>query len=192
MSLSRVAAAFGLMTAMSFGSSAFAADTYNLDPAHSNAIFRIKHLNSSWFYGRFDDVQGTLVLDDADMSKWSINITVKTDSVDTHNEKRDTHLKSPDFFNAAQFPTLTFKSKKITAKANNIYTVTGDLTLHGVTKEVTTDFERLGPGKDPWGGTRSGAEAVLTIKRSDSGISFMPDGLSDEVRLIVSVEGVKQ
>ena len=192
MSLSRVAAAFGLMTAMSFGSSAFAADTYNLDPAHSNAIFRIKHLNSSWFYGRFDDVQGTLVLDDADMSKWSINITVKTDSVDTHNEKRDTHLKSPDFFNAAQYPTMTFKSKTIAVKSAGVWTVTGDLTMHGTTKTVTVDLERVGTGKDPWGGTRTGAETTFTLKRSEYGVSGLPDGLGDEVRVIVSVEAIKK
>lgn len=192
MSLNRGLAALSLLGALAWSSASFAADTYNVDVAHSSAIFRIKHLSASWFYGRLNDIAGTVVFDDADPTKTAIDITIKADSVDTNNEKRDTHLKSPDFFDAAQFPTMTFKSKKVVAKSGNTLTATGDLTMHGVTKEISFDFERTGTGKDPWGGTRSGAEAIINIKRSDFGIGKQPDGLGDEVRLIISLEGVKK
>lgn len=178
--------------ALFFSSSAFAADTWSVDPAHSTAIFRIKHFGASWQYGRFNDLAGTLVLDDADPTRSTLELTIKTGSVDTNNTKRDDHLKSPDFFDAAQYPTMTFKSKKIAVKSANLWAVTGDLTMHGVTREVTVDLERSGTGKDPWGGTRTGAETTFTIKRSDFGVSFMPDGLGDDVRIIVSVEAVKK
>ncbi len=192
MSLPRVFAPLALLGALVWSPGSIAADTYNVDVAHSSAIFRIKHLEASWFYGRFNDIAGTFVFDDADPTKTVIDITVKTASVDTNNEKREEHLKSPDFFDAAQYPTMTFKSKKVSAKGNNVFTATGDLSLHGVTKEITFDFERTGTGKDPWGGTRSGAEAVFNIKRTDFGMRPAPDGLSDEVRLIISLEGVKK
>lgn len=178
--------------ALFLSSSAFAADTWSVDPAHSTAIFRIKHFGASWQYGRFNDLAGTLVLDDADPAKSTLELTIKTGSVDTNNTKRDDHLKGPDFFDAAQYPTMTFKSKKIAVKSANVWAVTGDMTMHGVTREVTVDLERSGTGKDPWGGTRTGAETTFTIKRSDFGVSFMPDGLGDEVRIIVSVEAVKK
>ena len=174
------------------GTSALAADTYALDGAHSSAMFRVSHLGSSYFYGRFNEVSGALVFDEADATKSSVNIVVKAASVDTNNEKRDTHLKSADFFDAGQFPELSFKSTGVVKKSDKAYSVTGNLTIHGVTKEVTVDFERPGTAKDPWGGTRTGGEAIFNIKRSDYGIAFMPDGLGDDVRLIVSVEGVKK
>lgn len=181
-----LAALFALST------SAFAADTWEIDGGHSRVTFRITHFGASPFYGQFPGVSGTMVLDDADPTKSTINISVAVDSVDTFNEKRDAHLKGADFFNAAQFPTMTFKSTKVAKKSDKVLTVTGDLTLHGVTKSVTVDFERIGTGKDPWGGTRTGGEAIFTIKRSDFGITYMPDGLGDEVKLIVAVEGVKK
>lgn len=173
-------------------SSALAADTYSVDASHSSALFRIQHFGAAWFYGRFNDISGTVVIDEADLTKSTIDLTIKVDSVDTNVQKRDDHLKSPDFFNAAQYPTMTFKSKKVAAKDAKTLTVTGDLTIHGVTKEVTLDVDRSGTGKDPWGGTRTGLEATLNIKRSDYGIAFMPDGLSNDVRLIISLEGVKK
>ena len=192
MKLSRTLATALLGGALFLSSSAFAADTWSVDPAHSTAIFRVKHFGASWQYGRFNDISGTLVLDDADPSKSTIELTIKTDSVDTNNQKRDDHLKSPDFFNAAQYPTMTFKSKTIAVKSAGVWTVTGDLTMHGTTKTVTVDLERVGTGKDPWGGTRTGAETTFTLKRSEYGVSGLPDGLGDEVRVIVSVEAIKK
>lgn len=192
MHLSRVIAALALGCVLANAPSARAADSFTLDPVHSSVIFRIKHNNVAWFYGRFNDVSGTVVFDDADPTKNSVEITIKTDSVDTNNEKRDTHLKSPDFFDAAQFPTLTFKSTRVVAKGPNLFAVTGDLTVHGVKKEVTVDVERVGTGKDSWGNLRTGAETVFTVDRREFGISFMPDGLGDQVKIFVSLEAIKK
>ena len=169
-----------------------AADTWTIDAAHSHVMFRIKHFDASWQYGRFNDPTGTLVWDEADPSKSTLTMSVKTTDVDTHNQKRDDHLRGPDFFDAAQFPELSFKSKKIVKKAGSTYTITGDLTVHGVTKEVTTDFEHVGVGQDPWGGTRTGAEAVFNIKRSDFGMNGMIPAVGDDVRLIISFEAIKK
>lgn len=171
---------------------AFAADTYELDNAHSSVVFRIKHFDVAYLYGRFNEVTGTFALDEADAAKSVVDIRVGAGSVDTHNEKRDQHLASPDFFNAKQYPAITFKSKKVTKKSGDTWTAVGDLTLHGVTKEVAVDFVRTGEGKDPWGGYRSGAEATFVVSRSAFGIAHMADGIGDEVRLHVSLEGVKK
>lgn len=183
-------AALALFGALSLPANA--ADTYTLDPAHSTVTFRIKHLNVSYFYGRFNDISGAMIVDEADPSKSSVELSIKADSVYTNNEKRDQHLKSPDFFNTAQFPALSFKSTSVAKKGETTYAVTGDLSVHGVTKSITVDFERTGTGKDPWGNTRTGAEAIFTIKRSDYGMTFMPDGLGEEVKLMVSLEGTKK
>src|SRR5262245_13671893 len=118
---------------------AFAADSWNIDPVHSNVIFKIQHLGTSRFIGRFNSVAGKIVWDQ-DPAKSSIEVTVKTDSIDTNNADRDKHLKSPDFFNAKQHPTITFKSTKV-EKGEKDYTLTGDLTLHGETHPVTARFE---------------------------------------------------
>lgn len=186
-SLLRALGAVGLLGL----SSVALADNYEIDAAHSTAIFAAKHFNVSWTYGRFNDISGKVVWD-ADPAKSSVDITVKTDSLDTNVDKRDQHLKSPDFFNSAQFPTMTFKSKSITKKSGNTFSVTGDLTIHGVTKSVTTDFEYVGTGPDAWGGTRSGYTTALTVKRADYGMSNMPDAVGPDVKLIISLEGVKK
>ncbi len=191
MNLPRALSSLGLLVAL-LSNSAFAADTYNIDATHSSALFRIQHFGAAWFYGRFNDIAGTMVFDDADPTKTVIDVTVKVESVDTNLEKRETHLKSPDFFDVAQYPNMTFKSKKVTAKGNTTLSVVGDLTIHGVTREVTLDVDRSGTGKDPWGNTRTGAEAVFNIKRSDFFGGVKQDGLSDDVRLIISLEGVKK
>lgn len=185
------------LSALLFASSAaaipaYAADTWEIDAGHSRATFRITHFGASAFYGQFPGVSGALVIDEADATKTTVNISVAVDSVNTFNEKRDAHLKGADFFDSKQFPNMTFKSKKVSKKSDKVFSVTGDLSLHGVTKEITVDFERIGTGKDPWGGTRTGAEAIFTIKRSDYGMTYMQDGLGDEVKLFVSVEAIKK
>jgi polyisoprenoid-binding protein YceI len=171
---------------------ALAAETYEVDPVHSAVIFRVGHLGVSHTYGRFNDISGQVVLDAADPSKSSVEITVKADSVDTFSEKRDQHLKSPDFFNAKQFPELTFKSRSVKKTGESEFEVAGDLTLHGVTRPVTVKVQHLGSGSDPWGGYRAGFETTFDIRRSDFGMDYMPGGVSDEVRLIVAVEGVRK
>ena len=168
-----------------------AAETFEIDGSHTSVLFRIKHLGVSFFYGRFTDVSGSVVLDD-DPANCSMNIVIKSDSINTDSEKRDAHLKSPDFFNARQFPEITFKSTSIKAAGENQLEVTGDLTLHGVTKPITVTVDRTGSGSDPWGGYRTGLETTITIKRSDYGMKFMLKGLSDEVKLMISIEGIRQ
>ena len=123
---------------------ASAAETYKLDPVHSSVLFKAKHLNVADFYGRFNDFSGTVTFDNENPSKSSVNLEVKVESLDTHEAKRDQHLKSPDFFNAKQFPVIAFKSTKVEKAGADSYKVTGDFTLHGVTKPVTVEFKKTG------------------------------------------------
>lgn len=169
--------------------------TYKVDTGHSTTLFRIKHVGVAYFYGRFNLTTGQVTWNAEDPSKSKIDVTVDANSVYTASRKRDLHLKGPDFFDVKQFPKITFKSKKITGikkSGKDWFRVTGDLTLHGVTKEVTATFQLTGYGQDPWKKLRLGAEATFTIKRSEFGIKHLLGGLSDEVRLIVSLSTVKQ
>lgn len=182
---------FSMFSLLAVAVPSLAADTYDIDPVHSTVLFSAVHFNASRFYGRFDNTTGTVMLDDANPAASKVGLVVKVSSISTWDAKRDEHLKSPDFFNAAQFPTITFTSKKVTKTGSN-WSVTGDLVLHGVTKEITVPFTKVGEGDDPWGGHRAGWEATFSLKRSDYGMSFMNPGISDEVKLIISVEGVKK
>lgn len=166
-----------------------AADKYKIDPEHATVIFRIDHLGLGDAYGRFNDPTGVVVLDSSDPSKSSFNFEVQTANVDTHNEKRDAHLRSPDFFDAKQFPVITFKSTNVKADGDK-FQVTGDLTMHGVTKQITVPITKTGEGKDPWGGYRTGWKATADLKRSDFGIKGVA-GVGDAVHLIISFEAVK-
>jgi polyisoprenoid-binding protein YceI len=168
-----------------------AADTYKIDPVHSSIVFGIMHLGVTNVYGRFNDVSGNVVFDKENPAKSSIELEVKVDSVDTHEPKRDQHLKSPDFFNAKQFPVMAFKSTKVQVSGND-YKITGEFTLHGVTKPITIDFKKGAEAKGMQGELRAGGETQFTVKRSDYGMKFMPDALGDEVKIIVSLEGIKQ
>jgi polyisoprenoid-binding protein YceI len=167
------------------------ADTFKIDPVHSSIVFSIKHLGVTDFYGRFNDISGQVVFDTADPAKSSVELTIPVESIDTHYEKRDQHLKSPDFFNAKQFPAIVFKSKSVEGSGEN-YKVTGDLNLHGVTKPLTLEIKRGPDGKGPEGEIRGGGTTHFTIKRSDFGMNFMQGALGDEVTVFLSLEGVKQ
>lgn len=169
-----------------------AASTYKVDGSHSAVVFRVKHMNVAYFYGRFNEVSGRFVFDDTVPSNGTLKITINADSVDTDDPRRDDFLKGPDFFDAKKHPELTFKSTKIEPAGADKLKVTGNMTVRGITKSITVDLERTGEGKDPWGGYRAGFETVFQIKRSEYGMSQMLNGLSDEVRLIVSIEGVRQ
>jgi polyisoprenoid-binding protein YceI len=163
-----------------------AAAAYSIDPVHSSVLFRVKHMNTSYFYGRFNEVKGAINFDEAAPASSTLEVEIKTDSVDTHAAKRDTHLKSADFFNVGTFPTATFKSKTWT-KAGNGFDVAGDLTIHGVTKPVTVKLEKTGEG-NVQGNSIVGFETTFNVKRSDFGMSFMPDGIGEDVRIIISLE----
>jgi polyisoprenoid-binding protein YceI len=134
-----------------------AADTYKIDSVHSSVGFSALHLGVTNFYGRFNEVSGAVTFDKEDPSKSSVELTVPVESLDTHNDKRNQHLKSPDFFNAKQFPTITFKSNKV-QKSGETYQISGDFTLHGVTKPLTVEFKKGGEAKGIQGEVRSGAE----------------------------------
>ncbi len=170
-----------------------AADNYQIDASHSFVNFRVKHMNTGYAYGRFDDLSGNFMFDDKNPAGVTFDFTIKADSVDTNNTKRDQHLKGPDFFNVKEFPTITFKSKLVRRNGEKGFDVSGDLTLHGVTKPVSATLEWVGSGKDPWGGFRSGFDGTFVLKRSDFDMKFGLDGgLGDEVRVTVAFEGVKK
>lgn len=169
-----------------------AADTYTIDPVHTSLLFRVKHMNVSEFYGRFADVSGTVTVDDSDPAKSSFNVNVKTESIDSFNAKRDQHLRGPDFFSAKEFPTISFKSTSVKKQSDSTWEVTGDLTLHGVTKSITVMMEKTGVGSGPQGGAIIGFETTFNIKRSEFGMSNMLKGIGDDVRIIVSIEAGKR
>ena len=171
------------------------ADNWKIDPAHTAVEFKIKHLMISWVKGTFTDVQGAVVFDEAEPEKAAVNVQIATASVDTGNKKRDDHLRSPDFFDVASYPVMSFVSKKVTL-ANGIPTeIIGDLTLHGETRAVTLDVEEFSPTIiDPWGNTRRGASASTTINRKDFGLTWnkaLEAGgvvVGEEVRISLEVE----
>jgi len=171
---------------------AMAADTYQVDPIHSSVVFRIKHLGIGYIYGRFNDISGTVVLDEKSPGDSTFQFQVKADSVDTANAKRDGHLKGPDFFNVKEFPIITFKSKEVKLLKASTYEVTGDLTLHGVTKPLTVKLQQIGSGNDPFGKYRTGFECNVTIKRGDFGMRFMPGAVGDDVWLLIGFEALKE
>jgi polyisoprenoid-binding protein YceI len=165
-----------------------AAGSFSVDPVHSSVVFRIKHLNTSYFYGHFNDLSGTIAFDDAKPEASSMDLTVKIDSVDTHNSGRNDHLKSVTFFNAAEIPTATFKSTAWKSSGENAFDVTGDLTLHGVKKAITVKVEKTGSGKGQKGEDLVGFETTFTVKRSDYGMTQMVGPIGDEVKLMIGIE----
>jgi polyisoprenoid-binding protein YceI len=147
--------------------------TYKIDPAHSTAHFVVRHMMITNVRGGFSGVQGTVEYDPDNPNESRIDVVIDAGQINTLDEQRDTHLKSPDFLHVEQHPTITFKSKKIERAGDGEWKVTGDLTIHGVTKEVVLDAEGPTPeGKDPFGNTRIGASASTKIKRSDFGLTW--------------------
>lgn len=190
-SFSKLVASVAAVLSLGASSASAAPDAYDVDAVHSTVIFRIQHMKAGYTYGRFNELSGKLVLDEANPSASSIQVEVKATSVDTNDKKRDDHLRSPDFFNVAQFPTMTFSSTSVKANGTK-FDVTGDLTMHGVTKSVTVAMEKTGAGSDPWGFVRVGFEGTLTVKRSEYGMDKMLEGVGDEVRLTLAFEGARK
>lgn len=171
-----------LFTALSLLLSASAlASPYKVDAGHSAILFKVKHFNVGYTFGTFKSFKGSFE------EGSSVELNVDASSVDSNVEKRDHHLKGPDFFNVKQFPEITFKSSKWEGD-----TITGALSFHGVTKEVSLKVEKVGAGADPWGNERVGYYGELVIKRSDFGVTYgVKEGsASDELTLIISLEGV--
>ncbi|HLX45952.1 MAG TPA: YceI family protein [Bryobacteraceae bacterium] len=143
---------------------------YQIDPQHSAAMFKVRHLMISNVKGEFTKVSGTVTLDPTHELS-AVEITIDATSINTREPDRDTHLKSADFLDVEKFPTITFRSKKIKPEGKDEFKVIGDLTIHGVTKEVTLEVDSLTPeAKDPWGFYRRGASASTTINRKDFGL----------------------
>ncbi|CAI8708957.1 YceI family protein [Kosakonia quasisacchari] len=172
--------------------SAIAAD-YKIDKEGQHAFvnFRIQHLGYSWLYGTFKDFDGTFSFDEANPASDKVNVTINTNSVDTNHAERDKHLRSAEFLNVAKFPQATFTSTDV-KKAGDGLDITGNLTLNGVTKPVVLAAKLMGQGDDPWGGVRAGFEASGKIKLKDFNITTDLGPASQDVELIISVEGVRQ
>jgi polyisoprenoid-binding protein YceI len=173
--------------------------TYQIDTAHSSAQFKVRHMMIANVKGEFDKVSGTVVFDPANPSASSVEASIDVATISTRDEQRDAHLKSPDFLDVEKFPTITFKSKEVAASGDDSFEVVGDLTIHGVTKEVNLNVEELtGEAKDPWGNLRRGAAAKTRINRRDFGMTFnmaLDTGgfmVGEEVELTIDVEMIRQ
>jgi len=175
-----------------------AATTWKIDPVHSVAEFKVKHLMIANVKGQFTGVSGALSLDDSDLTLSRVEATIDAASINTREPQRDTHLKSADFFDVEKYPTLSFKSTHVSRNADGELQVAGDLNIHGVTRNVTFEVEGpTPPQKDPWGNTRVGLSATTKINRKDFGLTWSPvletGGLmvGEEVTLTLEVEFVK-
>jgi polyisoprenoid-binding protein YceI len=158
---------------MSSSANATAATTWKLDPAHSTAEFKVKHMMISNVKGSFSGLSGNLTLHEPDHTLTKVDASIDVTTVSTGDAQRDGHLKSGDFFDAEKFPTMTFRSTKVIPEGNGDFTVTGDLTIHGVTKTLSFEVEGLSePAKDPWGNTRVGLSATAKINRKDFGLTW--------------------
>lgn len=175
------------------------ASTWNIDPSHSVAEFKVRHMMISYVRGEFSDLSGTLKLDETDYTHSAIEVSIPVASIKTVDEKLDTHLKNEDFFDVEKFPTLTFKSASIRSKGNRNYEVAGDLTIHGVTKSVTLNVNDVSaPSKDPWGNLRIGLAGSTKVNRRDFGIVWntaLDAGgvlVGDEVMITLDVQFIKR
>lgn len=174
-----------------------ATSVWTIDQAHSNVEFAVKHMMFTTVKGRFGGVEGQIELNENDLADSFVNVTIDASTVDTRDEKRNAHLRSADFFDVETHPTLTFKSTKVQAKGDDDFKVTGDLTLHGVTKPVVLEVEQTGRGKNPWGQEVIGFEAKTKINRKDFGLNWnaaLESGgvlVSDDVKIAIDIEATR-
>ncbi len=174
--------------------------TWTIDPAHTAIEFAVKHMMFTTVRGRFKDVKGTIEVDEQNPDRSVVNVEIAAASIDTGAADRDAHLRSADFLDVENHPTLTFRSKRVEGamkKEGDKFRVIGDLTIRGTTMEVTLEATYEGTGKDPWGGTRAGAEATTTIDRREWGLKWnqaLETGgilVANEVRIEIEVQAVK-
>ncbi len=174
------------------------ATTWTIDATHAEVGFSVKHLMISTVRGRFGAVEGTVTIDEATPANSKVDVTIDVASIDTRQEMRDNHLRSPDFFDVATFPTMRFVSKKVSGDIEGDFKVVGDLTIRDQTREVTLDATFTGKGKDPWGNERAGFEAKGKINRTEFGLGWnqaLEAGgvmVSEDVKLTIEVEVVKK
>lgn len=193
--LKKTFAALALGTALlGAGAGQAMAANYVIDKEGQHAFvnFKISHLGYSWLYGTFRDFDGDFSFDAAKPEASKIKVTLKTASVDSNHAERDKHLRSPDFLNVAKYPNATFESTSIKPTGQGTFDVTGNLTLNGVTRPVVIASKFIGEGKDPWGGYRAGFEGRTRLKLKDFDIQKDLGPASQEVELILSMEGVRQ
>ena len=183
-----------LIAGLTFGSTALMADDYVIDTkgAHASIKFRVQHLGYSWLYGRFNEFDGKFSYDEKQPENSSIEVTIKTSSVDSNHAERDKHLRSDDFLNVAKYPEAKFVSTGYTQGKDGAGVLKGNLTLNGVTKPLEIDVEFIGAGKDPWGGYRVGFEGTTRFAMADFGIVKDLGPKSKDVEMILSVEGIRQ
>jgi len=196
--ISRIAILASLSLGLSLPAAA-ASSTWQIDPQHSSAQFAVRHLGLSTVRGAFSKVSGTMQLDDQDVTKSTIEVTIDVNTVDTREPDRDKDLRSERFFDVARFPTMTFKSKRVEQLAPGKLRVTGDLTIRGTTKEVVLDVDGLTvPIKDPWGNQRVAASATTKINRQDYGVKWnakLDNGgvvVGDDVNITIDVEMIQK
>jgi len=197
-SIARVALATALAVTFSLPASA-AASAWKIDPAHSSAQFAVKHLAISTVRGAFSSVNGSINFDDKDVTKSTVDVTIDVNSVDTRQPDRDKDLKSDKFFDAANYPSITFKSTKVEQAGAGKLRVTGDLTIRGTTKSVVLDVDGpTAPMKDPWGNNRAAVSATTKVNRQDYGVKWnakLDNGgvvVGDDVAIVIDVEMVQQ
>jgi polyisoprenoid-binding protein YceI len=192
MSRALSALVFAIALLVTLTLSATAQDTWQLDPQHSSAQFSVRHLGVSTVRGAFTKVSGSVQYDSANPGKASLVGAIDAASVDTRVEMRDNDLRSPNFLDVKKFPIIAFQSKRIEAAGAGKLKVTGDLTIHGVTKEVVLDVDGpTAPMKDPWGNQRMGASATTKINRLDFGVAGAPNVVGDEINLTLDIEMIK-
>lgn len=196
--LSRIAIAAAAAAVLSLPASA-GTSTWKIDPQHSSAQFSVRHLAISTVRGAFSKVTGTIILDENDVTKSAVDVTIDVSTVDTREPNRDNDLRSDKFFDVAHYPSMTFKSRKVEQVAPGKLRVTGDLTIRGTTKEAVLDVDGpTAPVKDPWGNQRLAATATTKVNRQDFGVKWNAtlDGggvvVGDEVNIILDVEMIKQ
>lgn len=194
----KLASTLAILGALAIGQQALAADVWNIDTAHSNAGFAVRHMMISNVKGDFSNVKGTVEYDGKNISSIKVDANIDVSSVNTNDKGRDEHLRKADFFDTEKYPKMTFKSKKVKALGKGKFALTGDLTMKGVTKEVVLNVE--GPSqviKDGRGGTKVGASATTKINRKDFGLSYgglMDNGgamIGDEVTISLEIEADK-
>ena len=172
------------------------ADTYTIDASHTSIVFGISHFGYSYTYGRFNRTNGNFVWDNANPAASQFQIAIDAASIDSNDPKRDDHLRNADFFNVKQFPVISFQSTAVKPAVPNptgdMYDVTGNLTIHGVTKQVTLPMKKLGEGLGPYGKYRCGFFCQTTINRSDFGMTNMLPKIGDQVAVTISFEGLRQ
>lgn len=166
---------------------------FKIDPVHSSVIFKVRHMNTASFYGRFNAPTGMVLIDADTPADSMVKFSIPTKNIDTGNADRDKHLRGADFFNADEFANIEFESTKVVAKGKDGYDVTGDLTLHGVKKSMTVHVQKSGFSHSAQMGTVVGLETTFQFKRSDFGMSMYLEGgvLGDEIDVILSIEAAK-